>query len=132
MMLRGERLAAKFVCPSSTYRLCAPKWSHRNATAPNTAAAVKAVEMVGRARIEERDRSGSLCTMPEILPALVVSVFNDSSPLSSIGEVQVESATLLGLEPTLDGGTPVGAVVVRDEVNVQPGRHFVFQFHAGT
>src|SRR5215831_16864061 len=43
-------------------------------------------------------------------------------------EMQMESATLLRLEPALHGRTFVGAVVVHDEVNVQLGRYFLFQF----
>ena len=30
----------------------------------------------------------------------------------------------VGLEPLLDGGAPLGAVVVADQVNIEPGRDF--------
>ena len=43
-------------------------------------------------------------------------------------DMQVESATFLRLEPALDDRTLVGAVVVHDEVKVQLGRYFLFQF----
>jgi len=39
----------------------------------------------------------------------------------------VEAAAFLGLEPTLDGGAFVGAVVVENEMDIEFRRHFIFQ-----
>jgi len=44
------------------------------------------------------------------------------------GEMKVESAALLGPEPTLDGRALVSAVIVHDKVNIQIGWYFLFQF----
>ena len=42
--------------------------------------------------------------------------------------MKVESAALLGPEPTLDGRALVSAVIVHDKVNIQIGWYFLFQF----
>ena len=44
------------------------------------------------------------------------------------GEMSVESAPLLGPQPTLDGGALVGTVIVHDEMNIHIRRRFLFQF----
>ena len=43
-------------------------------------------------------------------------------------EMEVKTAALLGLEPTLHGGVLVGAVVVENEVNVEFRGHLLFQW----
>ena len=39
-------------------------------------------------------------------------------------EMEMEAATLFGLEPALNSSALVGAVVVKDEMDIQLGREF--------